>query len=83
MGDKQRSQRWYRQAKETKCGEMAGRESQRPIVVSKRGNGLPDPVERRGCRVVAGSWNHAEDTVPHRRVTAQQLSREKDSDSTT
>ena len=38
MGDKQRSHRWYRQAKETKCGEMGGRESQRLIVALKRGN---------------------------------------------
>ena len=27
-GDEQRTQRWYRQAKETKRGEMGGRESQ-------------------------------------------------------
>ena len=43
-----------RQAKETKCGEMDGKESECPIVVLERGNGLPDPVERRGCRVVDG-----------------------------
>ena len=53
-GDERGTNRWYRQANETKCGEMDGKESQRPIVVMKRGNGPPDPVERRGCRVVDG-----------------------------
>ena len=33
-GDEQRSHRWYCQAKESKCGEMGGRESQRLIVSS-------------------------------------------------
>ncbi len=47
-------ERWYRQAKETKHGEMDGKESECPIVVLKRGNGPPDPVERRGHRVVDG-----------------------------
>ena len=28
----------------------------------------------------AGSWNHAEDTVPHQRVTAKRPSRVRDSD---
>ena len=37
-GDEQRTQRWYRQAKETKRGEMGGRESQHLIVPSSRGN---------------------------------------------
>ena len=36
-GDEQGTHRWYRQAKETKCGEMDGRESQRPIVALKPG----------------------------------------------
>ncbi len=45
-GDEQRTQRWYRQAKETKRGEMGGRESQRLIVPSKRGNQTEGP--RRG-----------------------------------
>ena len=52
--DESGTKRWYCQAKETKRGEMDGKESQCPIVVLKRGNGLPDPVERRGCRVVDG-----------------------------
>ena len=37
-GDEQRTQRWYRQAKETKCGETGGRESERLVVPSSRGN---------------------------------------------
>ena len=37
-GDEQRAQRWYRQAKETKCGEKDGRESERFIVPASRGN---------------------------------------------
>ena len=39
------------------------------MVALKPGYGLPDPVERRGCRVVDGGLgNHAEDTVPRQRV---------------
>ena len=53
-GTKNGTERWYRQAKETKCGEMGGKESEHPVVVLKQENGLPDPVERRGCRVVDG-----------------------------
>ena len=41
-------QRWYCQAKETKCGEMDGKESQRPIVVLKRGNGPSGPRGAKG-----------------------------------
>ena len=36
-GDEQRTQRWYRQAKETKCSEMGGRESERLIVLLTQG----------------------------------------------
>jgi hypothetical protein len=63
-------ERWYRQAKETKCGEMAGKESECPIVASKRGNG---PYRTPGSEGGAALWtrrrNHAEDTEPHQRVT--------------
>ena len=38
VGDEQWTPRWYRQAKETKRGEMGGRESQRLIVPSSQGN---------------------------------------------
>jgi hypothetical protein len=41
-GDK----RWYRQAKETKCGEMDGRESERLRVPMSRGN-HPERTPRR------------------------------------
>ena len=42
-------QRGYRQAKETKRGEMDGKESQRPIVVLKRGNGPSGPRGAKGA----------------------------------
>ena len=75
--------RWYRQAKETKCGETDGKESQCPIVVMKRGNG---PSRTRwsegGAALWTGCWNHTEDAVPHQRVTAKDPSRARDSDST-
>jgi hypothetical protein len=45
-------ERWYRQSKETKYGEMDGKESERSIVAVNRGNGPPDPVEQRGRRVM-------------------------------
>ena len=38
VGTNNGTQRWYRQAKETKCGETGGRESERLIVPSSRGN---------------------------------------------
>jgi hypothetical protein len=83
VGTKNGTKRWYRQAKETKCGEMGGKESQCPVVAMKRGNG---PFGPRGAKVGAtlwtGSWNHAEDAVPHERVTAKRPSRVRDSDST-
>ena len=48
-GDEPRTQRWYRQAKETKRGEMGGRESQHLRVPLKRGNQPEGP--RRGKEV--------------------------------
>jgi hypothetical protein len=44
-GDEPGTKRWYRQAKETKRGEMVGRESQCPIVPMKRGNQPEGPRE--------------------------------------
>jgi hypothetical protein len=76
-------QRWYCQAKETKRGEMDGKESQRPIVVLKRGTALRTPWSEGGAALWTGSWNHAEGTEPHQRVTAKQPSRARDSDPTT
>ena len=52
-GDEQRTQRWYRQAKETKRGEMGGRESQHLIVPLKRGNRTEGPRKERGCRLMS------------------------------
>jgi len=58
-------ERWYRQAKETKRGEMNGKESQCPIVALKRGNGPSrTPGSEGGAASWTGGWNHAEDTVP-------------------
>ena len=48
-GDESGTKRWYRQAKETKCGEMDGKESERPIVVLKRGNGPSGPCGAKGA----------------------------------
>ena len=47
-GDEPRTQRWYRQAKETKRGEMGGRESQHLIVPWKRGNHPEGPRGGKG-----------------------------------
>ena len=50
-----------------------GKESQRPIVALKRGTGPPDPVERRGCRVVDGELEprrgHRASPACHRETT--------------
>jgi hypothetical protein len=68
-------------AKETKRGERDGKESQRPRVVLKRGNGPSGPLwDEGGAALWTMSWNHAEDTVPHQRVTAKPPSRVRDSD---
>ena len=60
-----RTNRWYRQAKETKCGEMDGKESQCPIVVMKQGNGPSRTLWSKGG---AALWtrrrNHAEGIEP-------------------
>jgi len=48
-GDEPGTPGWYRPAKETKRGETGGRESQRPIVPSKRGNRPEGPRERKGA----------------------------------
>ncbi len=38
------------------------------------------PWSQGGAALWTGSWNHAEDTVPHPRVTAKRPSRVRDSD---
>jgi len=71
-GDESGTKRWYRQAKETKCGEMDGKESECPIVASKRGNGpYRTPRSEGGAALWTRRRTHAEDTVPHQRVTAR------------
>ena len=47
-GDERGTKRWYRRAKETKRGERDDKESQRPIVVVKRGNGPSGPRGAKG-----------------------------------
>src|SRR4051812_43977348 len=47
-GDERRTRRWYRQAKETKRGEKDGKESEHPIVASRRGTGPPGPRGAKG-----------------------------------
>ena len=47
-GDEPRTQRWYRQAKATKRGEMGGRESQHLIVPWKRGTQPEEPRQGKG-----------------------------------
>src|SRR5271167_1469436 len=51
-GDEPGTKRWYRQAKETKCGETDGRESERLIVPASRGN-RPDGTPGREGDVVS------------------------------
>jgi hypothetical protein len=45
-------ERWYRQAKETKCGEMDGKESERLVVPLIQGNHPRDPGEGRRRRLM-------------------------------
>jgi hypothetical protein len=56
-----------RQAKETKCGEMDGKESECPIVAPKRGNGpYRTPWSEGGAALWTQRRNHAEGIEPHR-----------------
>jgi len=64
-GDEKRTQRWYRQTKAMKCGEMSGRESQRLIVANKRGNGPSQtPWSEGGAALWTGGRKHAEGIEP-------------------
>jgi hypothetical protein len=54
-GDEKRTKRWYRQAKETKYGEMDGKESERLVVPLSQGNHPRDPGEGRG-RHLMNRW---------------------------
>ena len=47
-GDEPGTKRWYRQAKETKCGETDGRESERLIVLLTQGNQPEGPWQGKG-----------------------------------
>ena len=62
-----------RQAKETKCSETDGKESECPRVASSRGNGpYRTPRSEGGSALWTRRRTHAEDTVRHQRVTARQ-----------
>ena len=64
-GDERRTRRWYRQAKETKCGETGGKESEYPIVASRRGNGPSrTPWSEGGATLWTGRRDHAEGIGP-------------------
>src|SRR3954468_9386744 len=54
-GDERGTKRWYRQAKETKCGEKDGKESERLAVPLSQGNHPRDPGEGRG-RHLMNRW---------------------------
>jgi len=60
VGDKQGTRRWYRQAKETKCGETDVRGSQRLIVPLSRGNRPEGPRGGKG----ASSHEPSEGNMP-------------------
>jgi hypothetical protein len=51
VGDEPGTQRWYRQAKETKCGERGGRESERLIRPWNQGNQTEGTLGREGDAV--------------------------------
>ena len=55
-GDEKRTKRRYRQAKETKCGEMGGRESEHPVVPLKWGNRTEGTPWREGGAVSNNRW---------------------------
>ena len=55
----------------TKRGEMDGKESQRPGMALTRGTAFRTPWSEGGAALWRESGNHAEDTVPHQRVTAK------------
>ena len=66
-----RTQRWYRQAKATKRGETGGRESERLIVPTRRGNWTDGPRGGKGAPfqgTVGG--NHGGCSETRVRVTA-------------
>ena len=52
VGDEQGTHGWYRQAKETKCGETGGKKSERLVVPLSQGNHPRDPGEGRGRRLM-------------------------------
>ena len=58
-GDERGTKRWYRQAKETKCGEKCGKKSERLAVLLNQGNHPRDPGEGRGRHLMAIPGNYS------------------------
>jgi hypothetical protein len=48
VGDERGTKRWYRQAKETKCGEKVGKESERLVLPLSQGNHTEGTLGRKG-----------------------------------
>ncbi len=72
VGDEPGTQRWYRQAKETKRGETDGRESERLIVSTKRGNRPSWTPWREGDAALwARRLDPCEGIEPHQHVTVR------------
>ena len=72
-GDETQDAPRYRQAKETKCGEKDCQEVGVPHSSVEAGErALPDPVERRGCRVVDPTPEPRRGHRASQRVTARQ-----------
>ena len=70
----------YRQAKETKCGERRQGVAVPHSSVEAGERPFRTPWSEGGAALWTGGWNHAEDIVPHQRVTAKRPSRARDSD---
>ena len=51
-GDESGTKRWYRQAKATKCGETAGKESERLILPLSQGNHPEGTLGREGGAIL-------------------------------
>jgi hypothetical protein len=51
-GDERGTKRWYRQTKETKCGEMDGKKSERLAVPLSQGNHPEGTLGREGDAIL-------------------------------
>ena len=65
-GDERGTKRWYRQAKETKCGEKDGKESEHLIVAVEAGERASGPRGAKGVpHLVTGAGTMARTPRPH------------------